>query len=776
MTHTHRSLRLSLTYLIAAVLLASMFGLVIASGRDQSPALYEGQHIARGWAYLRTGRLLPMGAPPLASLMAGLGAALEPGLPDPATLSGWPSGDIFLVADNFVWHSGLNVNRMLFLARLPMMLLGLMLAALVFRWARQAYGLWSGLIALGIFAFSPAVIAFSQLATTDIAAAAFSVGALYSGRHFLRRPTIRWLVIAGLLLGLALAADFIALPLLLTLTIMAVWHALRHGRETGRTRTLLALVALILISLAVVWVATFFNLQPAQDGGYLKELGLYLTDTAAGGLRPYLLGGFSPTGWWYAYLLLLAVKLTLPTLILLAMALILATMRGIGRPEWELILPAAVHLLLVSLWLPAPEIRHLLLIFPLIAILSSRSGAAALPNFSWRRTISAGVIAAAQIPVCLAAYPYYLSYFNLAAGGPANGYRIAAGSNLDWGQNLPGLATYMQQHNIDQVYLSTYGDADPAAYGIKSIPLPSWPQTQPQVEFHPLNPPPGVYAISASDLVGLPRKPFGQDTFAYFLNRHPLAVIGHAIFVYELPAEQDQPGGWLAQCAAPGLIETADALQNLTGTPGLKLVTFDCRQSLPIPQGTGWVVLPPDVDPIVDLGLPDYTARTSTGLPRYRAWKLSQPPAEPASTIAFPKATLPLPIADHLELLGYQVSASTVQIGQTLVVREWWRVRQPPPPPVSLSARLIAIDASGAQHEILAGDGLGLRAEDWQPGMTLIQQHSFALSAEIPPGVYWIAVGLFSVDSGRRFPVSEIGDQVIDQILLQSVSVTAKSP
>jgi hypothetical protein len=136
---------------------------------------------------------------------------------------------------------------------------------------------------------------------------------------------------------------------------------------------------------------------------------------------------------------------------------------------------------------------------------------------------------------------------------------------------------------------------------------------------------------------------------------------------------------------------------------------------------------------------------------------------------------LPLPIADHLELLGYQASASTIQAGQTLVLKQWWRVRQPPPPPVSLSARLVKIDSSGAQTDVITADALGLRAEDWLPGMTLIQQNAFALGADFPPGDYWIAVGLFDVTTGRRFPVAETADQAIDQIILQKITVTASA-
>ena len=40
-------------------------------------------------------------------------------------------------------------------------------------------------------------------------------------------------------------------------------------------------------------------------------------------------------------------------------------------------------------------------------------------------------------------HPYYLAYFNQLAGGPSGGYRVLVDSNLDWGQDLPGLVRYV---------------------------------------------------------------------------------------------------------------------------------------------------------------------------------------------------------------------------------------------------------------------------------------------------------------------------------------------
>ena len=82
--------------------------------------------------------------------------------------------------------------------------------------------------------------------------------------------------------------------------------------------------------------------------------------------------------------------------------------------------------------------------------------------------IAYGVIAlvtgllALYVGQALAAWPHYLAYFNLASGGPAQGYRWLVDSNLDWGQDLPGLRRYLDEHTEPgrPHYLSYFGSAD----------------------------------------------------------------------------------------------------------------------------------------------------------------------------------------------------------------------------------------------------------------------------------------------------------------------------
>ncbi len=72
-------------------------------------------------------------------------------------------------------------------------------------------------------------------------------------------------------------------------------------------------------------------------------------------------------------------------------------------------------------------------------------------------------------------YPDFLAYFNLLAGGANNGWRSLVDSNLDWGQDLDDLPEWMAENDVDEVWLSYFGEARPEYYGITYRGLDSFP-------------------------------------------------------------------------------------------------------------------------------------------------------------------------------------------------------------------------------------------------------------------------------------------------------------
>jgi hypothetical protein len=69
------------------------------------------------------------------------------------------------------------------------------------------------------------------------------------------------------------------------------------------------------------------------------------------------------------------------------------------------------------------------------------------------------------------------------------------------------------------------------------------------------------------------------------------------------------------------------------------------------------------------------------------------------------------------------------------------------------------------------GDGLGFPAIQWSPGDVFVQRNRLPVPAEMPPGRYWVQVGLYLLATGERLPVLEAGQPVADRLLLTPVWV-----
>src|SRR5207249_3027327 len=102
--------------------------------------------------------------------------------------------------------------------------------------------------------------------------------------------------------------------------------------------------------------------------------------------------------------------------------------------------------------------------------------------------IAGGIVSAIQI------HPYQLAYFNRLAGGPEAGPRYLDDSNIDWGQDLPGLAAWQSAHGARPLALWYFGTDSPAGYGIEWRPVSDAEVRQPRR---------AVYAMSVNNLIGL---------------------------------------------------------------------------------------------------------------------------------------------------------------------------------------------------------------------------------------------------------------------------------
>lgn len=517
-----------------ALLLASLLGLGLnvllgaPFALSSGPTYDEPVHLATGYADLLHGccRLNAMDHPPLAEMWAALPLlALRPdAFPESPE---WRERRAFAYAERFLFRNRLPADRLLGAARLfNLAALSALLACLVALWARRLGGGEAALAAGLALGFCAPWLSNAALVTTDALSAAlfFAACAALARRP---RPLWRW-ALAGAAAGAALAAKFnmIVLPPALACCLLAERDRLaRPGLRRLRGPALAALCA------AAVLAACYGAAGPGLWWAGLRET---LTRLAEG-RGAYLLGRHSNEGWWLYFPAALLVKTPLPLLAAAGAGLFAA--RRLPRAErvW-LLLPPALYLGAALFSRTQIGYRHVLPVYPFLLVLAGLGGAAL-----WRRggggRAAAGALAFSLALSVLANHPRHLAYFNELAGGRAGGTRWLLDSNLDWGQDLPALAVELRARGNPVVALSYFGSDDPAARGIRYVPV-AMASSVPRPGNAALEPGAPLYlAVSATNRGGVYYR--NKALFSWLSSRVPAAVPGGSIFLYDLSADPE---------------------------------------------------------------------------------------------------------------------------------------------------------------------------------------------------------------------------------------------
>ncbi len=770
-------------YLLAAALIWLFFAQAAGNLAAQSPVVDEPSHIARAMAYWRTGDLrLQLGHPPLVHALAGLPLLLEPTVPDVSSLPGWQAPfDRETLNSHALWDPERASDRIVFLTRWIVLMLAVLLGALVFRWAGERLGVRAALVALFLFAFDPNLLAHSVVVTTDVAVTFFVLWAMYSFDRWARRPSRRWLVISGVTLGLAITAKFSAVVLLPVLGLLILYTGWREQKIVPK---LMALAVIIVIGAAVVWAVYRFEAGPLDSPAITVPAPslwnglLRVKERDEEGRIAFLLGKMSPKGWWYYFPVAFAVKTPLPTLLLLLTAIVseLSSFYRRGKQgnlELEKSVWSTPGLILVPLVYLAVSMksslnlgyRYILPVLPfLFIVISGQFRRWPFGPARRQRVQVAGLILAAWLVVEAGLiYPNHLAYFNEAAGGPDNGYKILADSNLDWGQNIKRLKTWLDEQHLGEAHLAVFTGSLPERYGIRTIKLPG-PYEPPDAHgFQRFTPAPGLYVIGASSWQGL--RLDNPDTYDWFRRQKPVARIGHSLFVYkvrEMPAMEK----WAAVCYAPDGPIDGEGLAAGLGRTNLRSIYFDCQNAWVYLHdgGPGYYVIPARGNPTIanemlagratpiyhDRGNP-VMSKDEPGFTLYRWDGEAEVSARMAGLAKPPGGTFDFGVA---WLIGYELSQGPVTPGSTVSITTWWRANSPGEVLLSSYSHLM----SGERLEA-SGDGLGVPPQMWQRGDVIVQRHTLKLRSDLPPGEYGLHVGLYAVENNKRYSLRDTGDE-----------------
>jgi 4-amino-4-deoxy-L-arabinose transferase-like glycosyltransferase len=552
---------------LASAAFLLFFILTVDSLVADSPTMDEQNHIARGLAFLRTGDpRLSLEHPPLINALSATPLLTMPELRLPTDHPSWERREgWYEFADLFLWHYNNDTARIIFLARLPIVFLTMALALVGYRFADELWGRAAAIPALILLLFEPNLMAHGRYATTDMGGTLFTFLATFLLWRLWQRPERwhwrRWLA-AALAMGLAFGSKLSALgfvPVWIILALLPLYPGEGGQRSRALLLRLAQLAAAGVASLLVVWAIFGFEwrafgfvsdgLQPFNRwSGPMPTFwaGLEQIARLGGGGRAtaFLFGRFSDEGFPAYFPAAFAVKTPVVLLVLLIVATVLLLRDGrIRRRALFLLTPAFTFYLLTMQSALNIGYRHVLPALPYVLLLISGLTAVELRPATRRLLSPAGALAGGLLALVLIAlwiHPHYLSYFNPVVGGPANGYRVLSDSNVDWGQDLLRLKSWMAENDVDSVKLGWFGTADPQYYDVPHEPLPGlgrdaffrlwW-----EPPFDPAAPEPGIYAISASSLWEPPLRVEEKQIYAWFRAREPDDRVGYSILIYDVP-------------------------------------------------------------------------------------------------------------------------------------------------------------------------------------------------------------------------------------------------
>ncbi len=242
------------------------------------------------------------------------------------------------------------------------------------------------------------------------------------------------------------------------------------------------------------------------------------------GHKAYLLGQWSEKGWWYYYPVAILVKTPVALLLLFVSAIALALRR---IRQWTFAETAPLIAVAVYLACAIPNkadigIRHVLPIYPLLAVVAGTEFARLKP----RQQLIGWILAAWLVVTAFQAHSDYIAYFNELVGGSANGQNYLLDSNFDWGQNGKLLKKWVEKSRPTRIYLDYFG----TGMAIEYLHIPNERVKAAEIR----NLADSYLVVSATHLMA--------PDYDWFRATHaPVERIGYTLFVYSLGASPNHP-------------------------------------------------------------------------------------------------------------------------------------------------------------------------------------------------------------------------------------------
>jgi hypothetical protein len=585
---TNISANLGVVVRVRVLVLASSVLLMLPGAWGHSVTVVEFAHLPAGlsaWQYHELGMFRVCG--PASKWLYSLPAYLagirveEPGVSrgGEERRREWDQGRLFQARYRSNYHA---IYRW---SRLVPILVTVLGGMIICEWTTRLFGKWPGIASLCVWCWLPPVLAHGALVTSDMPAAVVALMAARCFWAFLVAPGLRTAGLAGLTLGLAASTKFTLLALYPCWGFLLLGRVIRAGVTTAGHRTavvrLVGLGPLVFSVSVLVLDATYlfhdvgFRLiqwdsgrssladEVRKLGGYaatawllqvpvpvplelLRGLDTQLVDTERL-QESYLFGRTRLGGWWYWYGAVALIKIPLPALALLTLAVInlpRAT-RGHDSAVWAALctlMPAVQMALAIAISTGTGTNAAFRYMLPSLALSCVWIGPGWWYGSGAIRCIATGLLVWLGL-TSAACLPDHLGWENelgrlLSPDRPA-----VLGDSLDWGQDLARLGQWVRQHSSEGgTLVCVYSLGDSEAYGLR----PPWalPTSSPGDGA-------AYLAVSADILFGYEtqycvdvaggRSPLALEQREALNGRRPFDKVGRTIWIYRIKTHRAKP-------------------------------------------------------------------------------------------------------------------------------------------------------------------------------------------------------------------------------------------
>ncbi len=520
-------------FVIPSLILVIYFLLSFFSVRTISQTFDESVNLVSGYHFLKTGETyLNPEHPPFISVLSSLPLfflKLNPpqiDVDNPAIELYNPGNSKYRyrIANKFIYENRVSHEIILFLGRLPIILLSSALALLIFVWSNRAGGVYAGLLSVMLYALDPNFLAHGQLITMDVGLAFFYTLSTFLYINYLNNRKFYKFLPLALSFSLTILTKFPGFLLLPVFFIISTIYSYKNLRVLMKCY----FEIIVIFFLAIIIVLLFYS---GHVEYYLNSLQYAYNHSRAGDYN-FLFGSFSPSGWFYYFIVAFFVKTPSATLMIIFLSLYVFVKNRRELRDYIFILIPSVIFLSASLFSTVNiGHRYILPIYPFLFIFAGlllKKGIAKGKVYPLLAILSLLGLVYSNIKI----YPHYLSYFNIIGGGPKKGHRILVDSNIDWGQDLKFLKKYMRDNNIKEIYFAYFGSLDPAFYGIKYRFIPSsfYRYVEGADEPYKLKlplPERKVLAVSVTYL-------YESIAYHWLQYREPTAMAGYSIYIFDI--------------------------------------------------------------------------------------------------------------------------------------------------------------------------------------------------------------------------------------------------